>query len=114
MSSVTLLTSPYVLKELHPHLTGSQLSHFQALLPRLERVNDADPTMLPHGVSMAMEAKDAPILAAAVAAGADYLLTGDKKHFGHLYGTRIDRTVVVPPGTWLVQHAERVVARRLR
>ena len=60
MSSVTLLTSPYVLKELHPHLTGSQLSRFQALLPRLERVNDADPTMLPHGVSMAMEAKDPP------------------------------------------------------
>ncbi len=30
--------------------------------------------------------KDLPILRAAVAAGATHLITGDRTHFGHLYG----------------------------
>jgi predicted nucleic acid-binding protein len=38
---------------------------------------------------------DAPILAAAAAAGADLLVTGDRRHFGHLYGTVVGRVLVV-------------------
>lgn len=33
--------------------------------------------------------KDRPILCGAIAARADYLLTGDKKDFGHLFGRTI-------------------------
>ena len=33
-----------------------------------------------------VDEKDVPVLAAALAAGADVLLTGDKKHFGALMG----------------------------
>jgi len=32
--------------------------------------------------------KDIPILAAAIAQGADLLVTGDRRDFGHLYGSR--------------------------
>ncbi|HMU50769.1 MAG TPA: hypothetical protein PKA13_13420 [Geminicoccaceae bacterium] len=33
--------------------------------------------------------KDAPILAAAVAAAADLLVTGDRRHFGGLFGRTV-------------------------
>ena len=39
--------------------------------------------------------KDRPILGAAIAHQCDYLLTGDKKDFGHLYGKRIGGMTVV-------------------
>ena len=41
--------------------------------------------------------KDAPVLAAAIASRADRLLTGDLKHFGHLYGKTIEGVLVVSP-----------------
>lgn len=41
--------------------------------------------------------KDAPILAAALAAKADLLVTGDRTHFGHLFGRSIGRLTVHRP-----------------
>lgn len=49
-----------------------------APLPSASAIADAATQGLPD--------KDAPILAAAVAAQADILVTGDRTHFGHLYG----------------------------
>ncbi len=59
-----------------------------------------------HGVdSFALEAmigrglppKDAPILAAALAAEAGLLVTGDRSHFGHLFGRSIGHLLVQRP-----------------
>ena len=44
-----------------------------------------------------LPSKDAPILAAAIASKADRLLTGDLKHFGHLYGQTLEGVLVVSP-----------------
>lgn len=44
-----------------------------------------------------MPPKDAPILAAAFAAEADLLVTGDRAHFGHLFGRSIGRLLVQRP-----------------
>ena len=41
--------------------------------------------------------KDAPILAAAIASKADHILTGDLKHFGHLYGRTFQGVLIVSP-----------------
>jgi uncharacterized protein len=41
--------------------------------------------------------KDAPILAAAVAARAPLLVTGDRTHFGHLFGRSLRGVTVVLP-----------------
>jgi hypothetical protein len=41
-----------------------------------------------------MPAKDVPILAAA-AAGADLLITGDRRHFGHLFGRTLEGVTVL-------------------
>lgn len=39
--------------------------------------------------------KDKPILAAAIAAKCAYLVTGDKRDFGHLYGKTVEGVMVV-------------------
>jgi len=42
--------------------------------------------------------KDQHVLAAAVLARADFLVTGDRKHFGAWYGGSISGIRVEPPG----------------
>ena len=41
--------------------------------------------------------KDVPILGGALAAQADYLLTGDEKDFGRFFGEMIDAVKIVSP-----------------
>lgn len=47
--------------------------------------------------------KDAPILAAAVQARADGLVTGDRTHFGPLYGRRFEGVLVLSPAEALAR-----------
>ena len=56
-------------------------------------------TSLPDGVELVE--KDQPILMAAVHAGASHLLTGDLKHFGHLFGRRVSGVLILPPAAYL-------------
>ena len=57
--------------------------------PASEHLAIAEETGLPP--------KDAPILAAALAVSADLLVTGDRTHFGHLFGRSIGQLVVHRP-----------------
>jgi predicted nucleic acid-binding protein len=45
--------------------------------------------------------KDRPILAAAVAALCTHLLTGDKCHFGALYGRKVQGVLILTPAQYL-------------
>ncbi|MFI4917761.1 MAG: hypothetical protein ACIAS6_14805 [Phycisphaerales bacterium JB060] len=45
--------------------------------------------------------KDWPILLAALDTGSTHLLTGDKQHFGHLFGVTIQGTRIMLPGRYL-------------
>ena len=47
-----------------------------------------------------LDPKDQPIVLAAIHARADYLLTGDARHFGHLYGKRIEGVLVLRPAAY--------------
>lgn len=40
---------------------------------------------------------DVPVLAGALYADADLLVTGNRKHFGNLYGEKIGGCLVLPP-----------------
>jgi predicted nucleic acid-binding protein len=42
-------------------------------------------------------AKDAPILAASIDAGCDWLVTGDRRDFGHLFGSNQRGVLVISP-----------------
>ncbi|SRR5690606_2143200 len=41
--------------------------------------------------------KDAPILCAAIRSGCTHLVTGDRRDFGHLFGTAIEGVRIVTP-----------------
>ncbi len=59
-------------------------------------VPDGDPRLLMR-VDVVLEAKDRPILAAALGCRAAVVVTGDRRHFGPLFGRAIGGTVVLPP-----------------
>lgn len=40
--------------------------------------------------------KDAPVLGAALACAADWFVTGDQRHFGHLFDRRVEGVLVLP------------------
>ena len=46
---------------------------------------------------VALAAKDRPNLATAIRLRCDYLVTGDKRDFGHLFGRSIEGVTVVSP-----------------
>ena len=50
--------------------------------------------------SIRLDPKDQPVLLAAIHREADYLLTGDARHFGHLYGKRIEGVLVLRPAQY--------------
>ena len=50
---------------------------------------------MPLRIDVTLADKDRPILGSAIASGCDYLLTGDKKDFGHLYGKAFGGVTVV-------------------
>jgi hypothetical protein len=61
----------------------------------------------PQGFKLAedirLNPKDQPVLLAAIHAKIEYLLTGDARHFEHLYGKRIEGVLVFQPA----QYSER-------
>ena len=80
---------------------------FEHLLGRTQLVSDADARLIP--VNVALVAKDQPILAAAIAASVDYLVTGDKRHFAHLHAKTTSGVYVMAPADFLFRHKDRLV-----
>ena len=64
------------------------LKSLDTLLLKMEVV--PTPYPLPEDLDVDLPAKDLPILAAALAAKANFLITGDKQHFGRFW----------PQGSW--------------
>lgn len=92
------MTSPYVVDETERNCVSKVHSvRFAHLLEKTHLVSDIPGAFLPRGI--ALHAKDAPVLAAAVFAGADYLITGDKHHFKKWMNTPIQTHL----GTLLIQ-----------
>jgi uncharacterized protein len=82
-SKVRIVTSSYVINETRRNIfSESHLYRLNQLLAQTEIISH-DEDDLPQKVSL--PEKDRPILAAAIAARASYLVTGDKKHFGKYF-----------------------------
>ena len=93
----TLITSSYATEEARRNLSVKYREHLatlQDLEPLLTTIPEASPARVAWA-SRHVVAKDAPILAAAVVSRADYLVTGDQRHFGHLYGHVLENLTVV-------------------
>ena len=98
-SQAALITSAYALAEAERHLDAEQRTRLQRLMREVEIVPDVPVGDLPG--SVALREKDAPVLAAAIAAGATHLITGDRRDFGTLYGKRVGGVLILPPRDYL-------------
>lgn len=87
----SLCSSDYALAEARHniHLKRSQWqAGLTAIEARIKPVPSA-PLSIELQATANLPQKDQPILAAAIACRADYLVTGDKRDFGHLYGREV-------------------------
>jgi hypothetical protein len=75
------------------------------VLQSVELLPDVGAGLLSWAIGLGLPENDAPILAAAAAAESDLLVTGDRKHFSHLFGETVGRVTVVS----LVEALETVV-----
>lgn len=96
-----LLTNAYATTEAARNISAKQparLAAHERFVTSLELVplHVFDP-----GVRLAD--KDRPILCGAISGSADYLLTGDKKHFGHLFGKVVRGVKIVNVHTLLAE-----------
>ncbi len=83
------ITSPHATTEAQRNLEaryGVKLERFHKMQTTVRTVNEATSASVQWALQLGLPLNDAPILAAAVEAKADILVTGDKTHFGHLFG----------------------------
>jgi uncharacterized protein len=101
LSETQLIVSRYVAQEAIRNMEAKHRAGLKALAQLLNQcawADEADLKIIPAGVELAE--KDRPVLAAAIAGKANYLLTGDK-HFRPLYGRVIESVAIMRPGDYL-------------
>ena len=98
-SGHTLVADAYVVEEARRNLEAkfpAALKDFECLLNQLESAATLR-CFLPPGLVPELPEKDRPVLAAAIQRRCDVLLTGDKTHFGPLYGKNLEGVTVHSP-----------------
>jgi predicted nucleic acid-binding protein len=100
IEGVRLITSNYVMGEVQRNLHQIiQIERLRGLMRSVHVHSFASLPDLPD--ALALPVKDQPVLAAAIEAHADHLVSGDKKHFGPLYGKRIRGVRITAPSELL-------------
>lgn len=104
LDDAELLSSDYAVEEARRNLERAPA------LARLERLTAALTIVkLPHMpkllLNVRIDSKDRPILLAAIHGRADYLLTGDGRHFGHLYGTCVEGVILLRPAEYFARRS---------
>lgn len=100
LRGVTLVSSRHAVAEAERNLdSDAQRKRLQGLISGIAFIDAVPEAQLPAGVELV--AKDVPILMAAIEAHAMHLLTGDRRHFGHLYGKSIKGVKIVTPASFL-------------
>jgi uncharacterized protein len=104
-----LLASPYALDEARRNIARKhpgKSADLEQLIGQITVCREAGAESVRWARSTGLPLKDAPILAAAVQARADILVTGDRADFGSLYERNLRGVEVLPPRTAL----ERILA----
>lgn len=99
-----LLISAHALEEARRNLVLKSAGferRLETVLVQTTVVAEAPAALVEWALAQGLPLKDAPILAAAVHARADLLVTGDGRDFGHLFGHALRGTRVVTPATAL-------------
>lgn len=106
LANVAPVASLYAVDEVRRHIKlPAHEVRFNELIARTQMVSDVNPASISQSIRVVE--KDRPILAAAIAAGVDYLITGDKNHFAHLYFEQVSGVYIINPADFLDLHDER-------
>lgn len=95
-----LVSSGYAVDEARRNILvkhPDRLGDFDDLAGRLALCREPSRAAMEWAVTQNLPAKDAPILAAAVEARCQLLVTGDRSHFGKLFGRRLRGTIILLP-----------------
>ena len=95
-----LVAARYAVEEAARNLRSEPQRAAFSLQMRTVRVVDY-PRFTSLPVDLELVEKDRPILLAAIHAHASHLLTGDFKHFGHLFEKQISGVLILPPAAYL-------------
>jgi predicted nucleic acid-binding protein len=93
VSDCDLLTSAFAFEEARRNITAKapeRVAAFESLAPELVMIDEPRPAQVAVAVSHGLPDKEAPILAGAITGRADALVTGDRMHFGHLFGAQVE------------------------
>jgi predicted nucleic acid-binding protein len=99
LKQVILCSSRYAVEEARTNLADEDQRMRLNQLSESLQLFEASEKALPR--SVLLPEKDRPILLAAIEARATHLLTGDVKHFGPYFGTKIMGIAIMPPGAYL-------------
>jgi predicted nucleic acid-binding protein len=99
LRDVVLCSSHYAVEEARINLAEESQRTRLTHLSRTISLFGAAQRDLPPSVSL--PEKDMPIMLAAIEARATHLLTGDVRHFGPYFGTKIAGILVLLPGEYL-------------
>lgn len=97
-TGVLCVTSDYAFAEAHRNLLAKvphALPTFDLVAHLMLRVPEPAAAYVEVACLARVVAKDAPVLGAALQCRADVFATGDVRHFGHLFGKRIDGVLVL-------------------
>lgn len=114
---VVLLSSRYALEEAARNIVvkfPECVAEFKSLTNELSLVAEPSRRQLALAASCGLPEKGAPILAAAIAAGAAALVTGDRRDFGPLYGKSVEGVAVVTPAQAVSRALNMRVAKESR
>ena len=109
MPNLIPMTSAYVADEARRNcVSQTHTNRLDRLLEQSHMVSDIPGAFLPRGIIL--PAKDAPVLAAAVHAGANFLITGDKRHFRKWMNapiqTHLGTLLIQEPAPFLDEHID--------
>ncbi len=96
----SLCTSAFALEEARRNLALKaplKRSGLDCLVPLVALASEPSPERVAWAQGLPLAAKDAPVMAAAVACAAGILVTGDRRDFGHLFGRDVEGVRVLSP-----------------
>ena len=107
LRAITPATSPYVVDEVDRNIRKAEHRlRFDMLMEKTTMVSDGPLHIVPEDIVLV--SKDRPILASAIFASMDYLVTGDTNHFGHLHNTTVSHVKILSPGDFLDRYEYRL------
>lgn len=114
LSGATVASSTFAVEEAARNLrlkAPAAESEFAILMHSITLAGGPDRRAVEQASGHGLPDKDVPILAAAIAIRANLLVTGDRRHFGPLFGKKIGGIEILPPAKAVARLLSRLQQR---